>query len=191
VPDSFVTLWTLERCRWLERVEDRGPLEVIFGGPHISLPSIAAVRVGDIIYPVMVKQGNLHVVARLQVEALTSPEDYMLSRHGLAEPRDTMWDVRFANPGNAEAGLGHRFPTTCCDMAAVGSHGSDIRFDRVVPGALLEKIRLGPRKGREVPLKGVEGARMKNNFSLQGHVRRLSSESAALFAELFVDEGGG
>ena len=45
--NSFVVLWTLERCRWLQRVGDKGPLEVIFGGPHTSMPSIAALRAGD------------------------------------------------------------------------------------------------------------------------------------------------
>ena len=188
MPDSFVTLWTLERCRWLTRVKDRGPIEVVFGGPHLSLPSIAAVRVGDVIYPVMIKQGNLHVIARLEVETITSPEHYMQSRHGFSE-RPGMWDTRFANLSDAEVGFGHRFPTTCCDLAAMGSRGSDIRFDRVMPGTALDKIRLGPKRGREVPLKGVEGARMKNNYSLQGHVRRLSSESGAMFAALFVSEG--
>jgi hypothetical protein len=51
MPDSLVVLWSLERCRWLRRVQDRMPLEVIFGGPHTSLPSLRNVSIGDTIYP--------------------------------------------------------------------------------------------------------------------------------------------
>lgn len=58
------------------------------------------------------------------------------------------------------------------------------RFDRQVPGELLASIRLGPKPGREQPLKGVSDGELRSSLSLHGHVRRLSSESADLFASL-------
>jgi len=34
-------------------------------------------------------------------------------------------------------------------------------------------------------VKGLIGGRLKNNFSLHGHIRRLSAQSAELFAGMF------
>lgn len=183
--DSFVTLWTVERCRWLERAGDQGPLEVVFGGPHISLPSLKSIRVGDAIYPVLIGGGCLNVVARLNVEELMAPEDFVQARLGIVRKETMMWDQLFAELKRSHPTIGHRFPTTCCDLAATGKHGSDIRFDRPLPPGALDKIKLGPKAGRELPLKGIEDGRMKNSFSLQGHVRRLSADSAAIFQEIF------
>ena len=40
--NAYVSLWTKVRCAWLRRVRDSRPLLVLFGGPHLSLPSMAA-----------------------------------------------------------------------------------------------------------------------------------------------------
>jgi hypothetical protein len=185
MPDSWVVLWTLERCRWLQRVGDEGPLEVIFGGPHTSMPSIEAVRVGDRIYPVSVNEGALCVIAAMKVESLISPEDFVRQKLGIVCPPDKMWDQLFRELKQSQPSVGHRVPFTCADLAAVGTGGSRIRFDRNVPGADLPAITLGSKPGREQPLKGVIDGRLKNNFSLQGHVRRLSEKSAEMFAACF------
>src|ERR1044071_3952735 len=194
MPNSFVTLWTLDRCRWLQSVSDSGPIEGVFGGPHTSLPALNSVIVGDTIYPVTVKKGNLHVLARLPIDELVDPDNYVETRLNLARPHraarlgtyQEMWDISYHELRRSHPEIGHRFPTTCCDVAAVGRSGSEIRFDRVLPEQCLPRIMLGPRPGKELPLKGVEEGRLKNNFSLQGHVRRLSQESAVMFEGLFL-----
>lgn len=184
MPDSFVVMWTIERSRWLQRVGDRGPLEVVFGGPHISMPSINAVQVEDTVYPVSIMSGALYIIAGLKVEELLSPEDFVRQRLGMVVPPAKTWGELFWEIKRSKPSIGHRIPTTCADLAATGSNGSEIRFDRQVPSPDLSSIRLGPKHGREQALKGVVKGRLMNNFSLQGHVRRLSSQSAALFAQL-------
>jgi hypothetical protein len=182
--DSYVVLWSLDRCRWLQRVNDRGPLEVVFGGPHQSQPSISAVAIGDTIYPIFIQGGILHIVAAMTVQSLSSPEDYLRTRFGIVVPPSKMWDALFQELKRSRPSLGHRLPVTCADTAALSDAGSDIRFERKVPGELLEGITLGPRPGHEQPLKGVSNCKLSNNFSLQGHVRRLSSDSARVFVGL-------
>jgi hypothetical protein len=136
------------------------------------------------IYPVFVKEGALYILGSMTVEALLPPDDYVRSRLGIVVPPTKMWDQLFQELKRSRPSLGHRVPTTCCDMAAVSNVGSGIRFDRQVPADLLASITLGPKAGREQPLKGVSDGQLKNNFSLHGHVRRLSLQSEALFASL-------
>jgi hypothetical protein len=185
--NSFVVLWTLERCRWLQRVGDLGPLEVVFGGPHTSMPSLDALRAGDRIYPVFVSGGALHVLAGMSVEAIVSPDDFVRQRLGITRPPGRMWDQLFCELKQSQPSVGHRIPITCADRAAVSSNGSPIRFDRTLNAADLAAIKLGPRLGHEQPLKGVVDGQLKNNFSLQGHVRRLSAQSAGLFGCLLQE----
>lgn len=184
--DHFTTLWTKERRRRLEREGDRGPIEVIFGGPHISQPNLDSVKIGDVIYPVLVDEGRLIVAARLEIEARMDPRDFVRSRLGFDAPQTAMWDELYAEVHHSHPAFGHRFPTTCCEVAAAGSRGSDIRFDRSLPGKLLGQIRLGPRPGREAPLRNVEGGFLKNHLGFHGHVRRLSAASAVEFEALFA-----
>ena len=184
VPDCFVVLWTVERCRWLKRVGDRGPLEVIFGGPHMSLPSIQSLAPGDTVCPVVVVDGGLFIVAGMQVNNLVPPEEFVRDHLGVAPGPHTMWDEFFDELKRERPSVGHRVPTTCADLAAVGVNGSEIRFDRKVPEQCLSLLHLGPKPGRERPLKAVVNGQLKNNFSLVGHVRRLSTGSAEIVSHV-------
>ncbi len=179
--ESFVVLWTLERCRWLQRVRDHGPLEVIFGGPHRSLPTIESVTIGDAIYPVCVIDGTIHVIARMHVSSLVPPEEYVAVHFGFTRLPGQMWDVLYQELKRSGPDFGHRFPTTCCDRAATSVNGSDIRFDRPISAHQMQTLTFGPKPGREKPLKGLTSGRLRSVFSLQGHVRRLSAPSAAVF----------
>lgn len=182
--EAYIVLWTLERCRWLQRVGDDGPIEVIFGGPHTSQPSIAAVGGGDLIYPVAVVDGTLRLIAQLTVDSIVSPELFVRERLGIELGPSEMWDIAFHDLKRSRPDVGHRVPITCADHAAVG-RGTKLGFDRSFPSHALRTLRFGSKHGKEQPLSGVVGDRLKNNFSLQGHVRRLSEDSAALFAEQF------
>ena len=183
--EAFVVLWSLERCRWLKKVRDTGPLEVIFGGPHTSQPSLDSVSEGDVIYPICVQSGTLHLIARMTVQSLVPPEEFVQMRWGISRPQGRMWDEVFRECQISRASVGHRLPITCCDIAAVGQSGSDIRFDRTFPGELLESLRFGPTPSKERPLSGVADGKLKSSLTFQGHVRRLNFVSAELFDEHF------
>ena len=88
--ESYVLLWSLDRIKWLKRVNDTGPLEVVFGGPHISQPSIDRLVPGDSVYPISVSKGRLLVLARLDVRELLDPDEYVRRRLGI-EAADLSW----------------------------------------------------------------------------------------------------
>lgn len=184
MPESFVVLWTQERVRWLRRVKDFGPLEVVFGGPHISMPPIDRVQPGDSLYPVAIIGGKLLLLAGMRVRAIRTPDEFVHDRFALERPAGCMWAEFFRRLKSARPDVGHRVPFTCADSAAVGERGGLFQFDRAVSPDLLERLRFGQRRGYELPLKGIVDGQLSNNFSLQGHVRRLSQESAARLANM-------
>ncbi len=181
-----VVLWSQERVQWLRRCGDDGPLEVIFGGPHISQPSLAKIRIGDVICPVWVKEGQLHVLGALRVQRILAPETYLMERWGFQRERGLTWsNVRNSAEGRR---FGHRVPHTCADLAAAGT-GTMLRWDRAVPAEALAALRFGPKPGKEVALKDVSDGLLTRSLSLQGHVRRACAETAVRLMGL-VDADG-
>src|SRR5262245_28666099 len=83
MPEAFTVLWTKERCRWLQRVGDRGPLTVVFGGPHLSQPSIAHVRPGDTLFPILVADRTLYVTASLTVREVVPADLFVRDQLGI------------------------------------------------------------------------------------------------------------
>lgn len=179
-----VVLWSQERVQWLRRCGDDGPLEVIFGGPHISQPSLAKIRIGDVICPVWVKEGQLHVLGALRVQRILAPETYLMERWGFQRERGLTWsDVQNSAEGKR---FGHRVPHTCADLVGTGTM---LRWDCAVPAEALAALRFGPKPGQEVALKDVSDGLLTRSLSLQGHVRRASTETAARLMDL-VDADG-
>lgn len=79
---GYITYWSKEHVRALERAGDQGPLTVIYGGPHTKMPSIAAVRPGDVIYPASIRDGALCAMARLEVERVEPAMEYLMREVG-------------------------------------------------------------------------------------------------------------
>jgi hypothetical protein len=59
------------------------------------------------------------------------------------------------------------------------------RFDRAMPGEVLEHLQLKSRTGPERGLRYLEDGKLKKVQTLLGRVFRLSEQSAGEFAELF------
>lgn len=79
---GYITYWPGEQIRKLQKAQDHGPIQVVFGSIHTKMPSIARVRVGDVLYPVTLAHGTLFVMARLPVERVESGFDYLLRETG-------------------------------------------------------------------------------------------------------------
>lgn len=182
--DSFTTLWTKERCKLLSRLGDDGPLSVIFGGPHLSMPTVKNVSEGDFIYPVLFTDGSLFIVARMKVKKVMPAKDYIRDELRIDVPEGTMWDSCYRTLLKERPELGHRLPHTCAYKAAVGEEGTEIRYDRKIPDKMLEELRFGPKQGSEKPLKGIKDGKLKHNHSLHGHVRRISIGSSKIFEDI-------
>lgn len=184
--ESYVLLWSQDRIKWLKKVKDHGPLEVIFGGPHISQPAIDRLVEGDYVYPVSVSKGRLFVIAQLKVQAFADPDAYVRNRFG-ARDRNQSWSGFRSVLPDQGAAIGHRAPWTCADLAACGI-GTEFVWDRAVSAKQLVELRFGPKPGREQALKGINDGLLSSSLSLQGHLRRASCETAAILAEVLAPQ---
>ncbi|HEY0662054.1 MAG TPA: hypothetical protein VGD21_12130 [Lysobacter sp.] len=184
--ESYVLLWSQDRVKWLRQVKDHGPFEVVFGGPHISQPSIDRLANGDIVYPVAVSKGRFFVIARLVVQELLDPEEYVIRRIGV-RPSDLSWNRFRSSLPDKGASVGHRAPWTCADLAACGQ-GTEFVWDRAVAPSELPELRFGPKEGRELPLKGIKDGIITSSLSLQGHMRRASRETATILSRVVSGE---
>lgn len=183
--EAYLLLWSQARLRWLRRCGDEGPLEVLFGGPHISMPTLARLACGDCVYVVGVAHGRLHGVARIEVSGFDDPDAFVARRFGWQRPPATGWNaVQRQHPEQARR-MGHRYPYTCADQAVLGT-GSALRWDRILPAAELGRLALGPRAGQERALSGVVDGRLRSALTLQGHLRRASADSAQRLSHWFA-----
>ena len=183
--NTFVTLWPRNYCNFLKRSKDAGPIEVIYGGEHQSMPSISSIRVGDTIIPLAISDGSLYLVARMTVSRIEDPSAYMEAEYGLRKEPGIMWDSFLELIMTQPENLGHRIPRTCPTVAAVGIWGSEIRFDRKVPESILPVLKFGP-KDKETKIIGIENGKLKSSVSFNGNVRRASVESTEMLERLFA-----
>lgn len=93
---GFIVYWPQEQIRKLKKAKDSGPIQVVLGSVHTKMPSVAKVKIGDIIYPVTLENGTLYVMARLPVEKVESAFDYLLRETGDRQaaliPKDTAYE---------------------------------------------------------------------------------------------------
>ena len=179
--NAYVTLWTKARCGWLRRVRDRGPLRVIFGGPHTSLPSLANLRVGDTIFPVWVREGQLGVIARMQIGQLITLSEYLREHLHMEPARLPRGPIGPEFP-EQHPELGHRAPLGCIEQVAIGFEGTPFNYEQSVSPQDLPLLRFGPKPGKEKPLTGLKDGRLSNVYSLHGHVRRACEQTSEILA---------
>ena len=187
--NSYVTLWTQGYCKGLQRADDRGPLSVMFGGPHTSPLSVAHLKPDDWVYPMMISAGSLFVIGRMRIAAIIPYEDFARDRGKISVTGEGRWVATANGFRRIHPHPGHRSPSgSCIDHVAIGESGTPLRFDNAIPAAALATLRFGPKAGREQPLKGIAGGRLMHSLPVQSHYRRLSEESAAVLAKM-VESG--
>lgn len=79
---GYIVYWNKEYVKELEKSGDKGPFKVVYGSQHQVMPSISSVKVGDIIYPVTIKDETLAVMARLCVEKIECAFEYTMRELG-------------------------------------------------------------------------------------------------------------
>lgn len=182
--NDYIILWPSRWFRQCQKNGDDGPLAVIYGGDHQSQPPLGKVSVGDVIYPVMIEQGKLFVLAGMTVHEIMDADQYLHEKLGFDSKfiKETLWDsYTFQNA----ASISHLIPRSCVRDAAVGIDGSAIKA-RLVQDDIISRILLGAVPGKESPLKTKNGKLSITSF--QGHFRRLNRESALLLSRLINDE---
>jgi hypothetical protein len=132
----------------------------------------------------MVKDWTLFVTGRMRIKSIVPYWEY-----AHAHPRMKVTGEIHRDPASGEfepigRHPGHRLPHGCIEHVAIGEDVTPLCFDNPVPPATVGALRLGPKPGRELPIKGIDGDRLTRSLSLQAHYRRLSEESAVLLAGL-------
>lgn len=79
---GFITFWSKDYIKQLNKHKDNGKLCVVYGSQHTKMPSISAVKIGDIIYPVSIKDKTLCVMARLPVDKIEPAYEYLIRETG-------------------------------------------------------------------------------------------------------------
>ncbi|WP_432586368.1 hypothetical protein ABVG11_09670 [Streptomyces sp. HD1123-B1] len=174
MPNAYTTLWTNDVCRYLRRKGQEGErLVILFGGPHLSLPSFvrAGVEEGDHIYPVRAFRKRLWALGRMEVGRIL-PYDTVGERTALEDyVRLLRWD------GLKAGGVSE---------VLLGPPGSPLRFDRPLPPDLLTSLTYTSRRG-ERRLKHVVDGELRHSTGVQG-IFRLAPESAAAMEALVAME---
>lgn len=87
----YMVYWPQDRVVELEKAGDKGPIKVVFGSIHSRMPTIASIKVSDVVFPVTLMKKKLYVLARLPVTHREPAFDYCLrelgTQHGALIPK--------------------------------------------------------------------------------------------------------
>ncbi|GAA4978177.1 hypothetical protein [Actinoplanes utahensis] len=165
--DAYTVYWPQDR--WRNALGVHGPLEVMFGGPHLSEPSFrrAKVTVGDLLYPIGVNQQVLYVFGRMRVREIVEVDGASLQEH---YARFRPW--RFLAP-------------TCTDEVVLGEEGTPVHGNHAVPSEALKTLTYLPRRRGPRPIKHVsEAGLLTKAISIQGIYRLAPASVVELDAVL-------
>ena len=186
--DAFAVLWTKEHCQEIRKAREEGQaLTVLFGGEHQSCPSLvrAGISPGDVVFPLMVQRGELHIIAAAVAGKFISLHSYLTEHLMIPSAQiEGVFDHRLREVLAPMGVAGHRLPYGCGIEVLLVERSTPLRFDLVVSPERLETIRFCPRKGPPMELRHIRDGRLTSSLSLQGNVRRLCPETATMFSEL-------
>ncbi len=80
--NGYITFWSKDYVKQLQKAGDSGPFKVVYGSHHTRMPSISSLRKGDVIYAVALQQGTLCIMARLQIDRIEPAFDYIMREAG-------------------------------------------------------------------------------------------------------------
>jgi hypothetical protein len=171
MPDAYTVFWAKDRCAAAQPAIDAGErLKVLYGGPHISLPSYARAKVtaGDVVYPISVQAQAVYVLGRMRVDEVRIFDPDSIGRlyreHVDRHPR---W----------------RFLTgSCMDEVVLGSEGSVLRLDAAMSPDVLRRLTYRSQRGTRTVKQVSEDGRLIHSLSVQGIYRLASSCVADLDA---------
>ena len=182
---AYTTLWSRDRVEAATR--HAGPafrFDVLFGGPHVSLPSFrrAGVAPGDWVYPISVRAGAMHVLGRMRVTRVVSVDEFRrLEVDRAAKVGSFDLAVRIDGAPQDPSLWNTFLAPTCVNEVLLGEHGAPLLLDATVPPEDVRELRYTSRRG-ERPIKHVgPDGRITAIASLQG-VYRLSDMSAERLA---------
>ena len=79
---GYMVYWPQDRWKEIKKAGDAGPIKVVYGSIHARMPTIASIRVGDVVFPVTYMQKHLYALACLPVTHRESAFDYTMRELG-------------------------------------------------------------------------------------------------------------
>lgn len=156
--DAYTVFWPQDRCLAARGAVMAGrPLEVLFGGPHLSLPSFARAKVtaGDLVYPIGVFAQRLYVLGRMRVTAVRAVED---------EEPDRFPRWRFLAGG-------------CVSETVLGEDGTLLRLDAMVPAEAVRRLTYRSLRATRTVKHVDDDGLLTRSLGVQG-IYRLAEHSA-------------
>lgn len=208
----YMVYWPQDRVDELQKAGDTGPIKVVFGSIHSRMPSIASIKVGDVVFPVTLTKKRLYVLARLPVTHREPAFDYCMRElgtdHGALIPEGIAieqsstfywsWDCKSYDCREAvPEGIriiplseqverphqAHQEPFNCCSQWAVwGEEGTSIEL-RPMPEEAIPLLRFGYPKSKEKALKLDKNGNVLS-MSLAA-TRRMAEETGKIFDGIF------
>lgn len=184
---GYMVYWPQDILQKWTKAGEHGPIRVVYGSIHSRMPTIASIKVGDVVFPVSQMKNHLYVMARLPVTHREAALDYTLRELGsscgaLGQENSPGFDSRTRWQPILDH-QPHQMPFNCCSQWAVwGEEGSSIE-PRQIPDEVLPELRFGPSKAKERPLKFTpKGGVLSSSLTA---TRRMSEETFAVFEGLF------
>ena len=100
---GYMVCWPQDRWKQVKKAGDTGPIKVIYGSIHARMPTIASIKVGDVVFVVTYMQKHLYAVARLPVTHREAAFDYCMRElgtyHSALPPKGVVMEMRYAQGG--------------------------------------------------------------------------------------------
>ncbi|HEU5381538.1 MAG TPA: hypothetical protein VFV38_39460 [Ktedonobacteraceae bacterium] len=179
---AYTIFWTHDRYNTLRRLGWTGrQMEILFGGPHTSEPGFARAGVcpGDLVYPIAVRSGVLHVLGRARVRRMLPLDHYIEQRSDLFDLNHseslahTKAFDRYRSVHPAVASLA----PTCTDEVVECEESTPLRFDLTIPADLLGRLRYRSQRRERDLSQHLRDGRLIKSLAIQG-IYRLSEASA-------------
>ena len=213
---GYMVYWPQDRVKELEKAGDTGPIKVVLGSIHSRMPTIAAVKEGDLVFPVTLIKKQLYVLARLPVEHREPAFDYCMRELGLQYGALIPEGVAVEHQGRRHFWSGHnkfydrleeipegtrlvplseqvekphlkhQEPFNCCSHWAAWGDRGSAIRPRPIPPELVPGLRFGHPKSKEKALLTDKNGGILA-MSLQS-TRRMSPETLAVFEAVFAGE---
>lgn len=186
--NAYTVLWNSDRIRIARKHDLIGrSIDFLFGGPHTTQPSFirAGVKAGEIIYPVAVRDGALHILSQIRVRAILTVDDFIAEHPDLYPPAERQGRRAFEilDLGVQLHPWLRAFNWTGSDHVLLAERSTPFSLETILPSEMLTRMTLRFNKV-ERPVSGVADGRLTTTVGLQG-LFRLSFSSASDFASLF------
>ena len=187
VSNAYTVLWNSDRVKIAKKHGLAGrPIDFLFGGQHTSQPSFirAGVKAGEVVYPISLRDGGVHIHSQFRVRAIITVEDFITAHPDLYPPdQHGRWPFETLDKGVESHPWLRALNWTCSDHILLAERSTPFSLETVLPPEMLTRLTYRSKK-TERPIRGVADGRLTTSISLQG-VYRLSFSSATDFASLF------